>query len=404
MLLMVTIFKMSCNSYAGGRERVAAWTAGVRRGIIGKGNQLKPIVVQGPMGPRIRVEGREYLFFGGTDYLGFAARPEVREGAHRAIDGFGISSSSSRSSMGTNELHLALEKAIGRFAGSRDAVIMGSGYLAMNSLLSGALEKGDLVLLQRDAHASIVEAVRARLDGWLEFDLDRPDRLAELIREKAPAEGRVVVVGEGVAPLFGRVFPLNEVLEVLSDHKHLVLLDDAHGFGVLGQRGRGTVEHTGCAGREVMACATLSKAFGTYGGCIPAERETADRIRSRSLVYQCSTPLPAPLAGAALAAFEYVEDHPEIFARLKANSRLLKAGLAEVGIPTDHPEVPIVPVCLGGAQATRRLSQRLFERGIIAPYSIYPGSPEGGMVRLAVSAAHDEEQIRQLVAAVKEVI
>ncbi|HLA41389.1 MAG TPA: aminotransferase class I/II-fold pyridoxal phosphate-dependent enzyme, partial [Candidatus Glassbacteria bacterium] len=119
---------------------------------------MKNIVLQGPVGPLVRIEGREYLFFGGTDYLGLAARPEVREGAHRAVDGFGISSAGSRSSSGTTELHLALERAISSFAGSPDAVLMGSGYFAMNGLLSGVLKEGDLVLLQRDGHASIMEA------------------------------------------------------------------------------------------------------------------------------------------------------------------------------------------------------------------------------------------------------
>jgi glycine C-acetyltransferase len=353
------------------------------------------IVLDGPVGPEVSIDGRRMLYFGGTDYLSMAGREELRQGAIRALERFGVSSSAARSSSGTLSIHLELENKVASFAGTGSAVNYSSGYLGMAVLLSALLESGDLVAVHRDAHASVRDAVRAWAPGYVEFELDDLESLAREL-EKAGGDGRVVVACEGVSPLFGRVFPLPELLAVLEGRDYLVLIDDAHGFGVLGDRGQGTTSHFAVESESVISCATLSKAFGSFSGVVPVADSLADRIRGKSVVYQCSSPPPAPVCGAAIAAFSYLGAHPELFETLRTNNRLLRSTLSSLGLDVPELPTPIVPLTDCGELELSELSRRLFDKGILAPFIRYPGSPRGGMVRLAVTAGHTAGQIERL--------
>jgi len=369
-----------------------------------KGERLKEVVLEGPVGPEITVWGKRYLFFGGTDYLGMAGRPEVLEGARRAIDRFGISSSGSRISSGTNPLHLELEAAISRFTLCEDAVLLSSGYLGMTALLAAVGEREDRVFLQREAHSSIKEAAAMSGMEIFEFSLEDLGSLEKLLSRPDPSGGKIILAAEGVSPLYGTIFPLKEVLRLLQDRDFLILLDDAHAFGVLGEQGRGTAEYHAEERPEVLSCATLSKAFGSFGGCVAGSRTLTEAIRKRALAYSCSTPAPAPVVGAALAAFEYLARNPGLIGRLHKNARLLKDGLAGIGLPVDNRTVPIAPVCLDKPERLEALAQKLLEAGILTPLTDYPGSPAGGLIRLAVSAAHSEDQISYLLSCLKRFI
>ena len=333
-----------------------------------------------------------------------AGRPELARGAEQAAARFGISSSSSRISAGTTELHLGLEKAISRFAGTEDAVVLATGYMAMDALLSAVLEKGDVIVIQHNAHSSITQAVKVRSPGCIEFKIGELGTLEEALKEVPAAASRIIVVGEGVSPLFGTVFPLPGVLKILKDRDSLVLLDDAHAFGVLGGQGRGPAEFHGCSENHVHCCATLSKAFGSFGGFVPGSLRLTENLRKRSLPYQGSTPPPAPVVGAALASFRYLAAHPELLQELRDNTGLLKQCLAGLGLPAENLHVPIAPICLASREKMKNLSERLIENGILAPLSDYPGSPEGGMIRLAVSAGHTTEHIEFLLECLRKYI
>ena len=187
-------------------------------------------VLQGPVGTEVTIQGKRYLLFSGTDYLGMAGRPELARGAEKAAALYGISSSSSRTSVGTTELHLELEKQVSRFAGTEDTVVMATGYMSMGALLTAVLEKNDEIVIQHNAHPSIREAVTVRSPDCSEFKIEGLETLKEALKKPGARAGRIIVVAEGVAPLFGTVFPLPEVLKVLEDRDSLVLLDDAHGL------------------------------------------------------------------------------------------------------------------------------------------------------------------------------
>ena len=365
---------------------------------------MKEIILQSPVGPEVTIEGKRCLYFGGTDYLGMANRPEVLSAARSALESFGLSSSASRVTSGTTELHLALETAISSFAGTEDAVLICSGYLSMCALLEAAAGKDDTILLQDSAHPSIRMAARNTGLPCLEVDPFDLDLLAETIRRAKVKNGRLLVAAEGVTPLTGRVFPLPEALDLLEERNALVLLDDAHSFGVLGGRGRGTAEYYGMIDSRVLYCATLSKAFGSGGGCVPGSRELTDRVRSLSNAYLTSSPPPAPVLGAARAALELASGSNGLVDRLHRNAALLKQGVRDLGLPVEPTPVPIVPIWFDKSEKMQRISERLFEMNILAPYGNYPGSPEGGLIRLAVTAAHTTDHIRFFLDCLKKIL
>ena len=356
---------------------------------------VRRIVLYSKVGPEVTICSRRFLYFGGTDYLGMAGRDEVIRGAAEVLEKFGVSASAARTSSGTLQVHLELEKCIARFSGSESAVIYSSGYLGIAMLVSGLLEDTDTVFVQQDAHSSIMDGLRSQGVEFRTYELGNLDSLACQL-DSLPAGNRAVVIGEGVSPLFGRIFPLDQIIGILKDREQLVLLDDAHGFGVLGEGGRGTAAIGGGSVDNVVTCATLSKAFGSFGGVIPVSRASAEAIQRNSMVYQCSTPVPAPICGGALAAFGYLEKHPELLTNLAANNRRLRDGLKRLGLTVPDSPAPIIPLVDCGEIKPQALSDHLYDAGILAPFTKYPGSPENGMVRLIVTAGHSEEQIGHL--------
>jgi 7-keto-8-aminopelargonate synthetase-like enzyme len=359
---------------------------------------LEKIVLQGPVGPEVLVNGTKYLYFGGSDYLGMSARPQVLAGARAAIKSFGVSSAASRVSSGTNTLHLELESAIAAFSGTQEAVIFSSGYLGMRVLIEGTALPGDSILLQENAHSSVKEAVVLSGLETRTFRLDDLDGLRKMLKSHGEGRGRLLVVGEGVSPLMGTIFPLPDVLELFRGYDSLVLLDDAHAFGALGVSGRGTAEYYGLARDDSRfhCCATLSKAFGAFGGCVAGSSGLIGAIRERSMVYVCSTPPPAPVLGAALAAVNLAAGKPRIVEKLHGNVAWLKKGLLALGLDADSTPAPIIPVCLDDPARLKKISAGLESDGILAPFMTYPGSPAEGMIRVAVSALHTRDQIQRL--------
>jgi 7-keto-8-aminopelargonate synthetase-like enzyme len=353
---------------------------------------MRKLVLDSPAAAEITIGGQRFLYFGGTNYLGMSSRPEVAAAAKQAIDFYGLSSAASRTSTGTNALHLEVESALSNFAGTEDAVVLSSGYLSMQSLLEGVIDENDLILLQSSAHPSIRQAVRVTGMPFEEFD---PFQLDE-IHPKLQTDRRILLVTEGITSLTGEVIPLPNLLEVLRDSEFSILVDDAHGLGVVGSTGRGTAEFYNCSSANIVSCATLSKAFGAFGGCVLPNKEIGTSIRSRSLAYICASPPSAADLGAALGAIQLIAKNPKIIQELHENVALLKRGLSELGLPIEKNHIPIIPIRLGSSDEMIRLSDRLFERGILAPYLTYPGSPEGGLIRLAITATHQAEQIERL--------
>ena len=351
------------------------------------------VVLQSASGAEIKINGRSYLYFGGTNYLAMSGRKEVAEGACQAIAKYGMSSSASRTTTGTNELHLRLESAIARFTGTEAAAVLSSGYQSMRALLEAISETDDLILFQKGAHQSIADA--AKLSGLkvIVFSVDDPNQWDRAVEKAGRTGRRVLVVGEGVGPLTGRIFPLPEMLGKMAGIEYKILLDDAHGFGVLGEHARGVAEHYGIESAEVLTCGTLSKALGSFGGCVFGSEKLIGNLRARGKSFICASQPSAADMGAALAALDFLEKNPQLISNLRENTSRVREGLRKLGIEAEDTPVPVIPILKVEGMELTDISDRLFERGFLAPYLNYPGSPAGGMIRLAVCADHSREQV-----------
>ncbi len=365
------------------------------------------------VGARVEEGGRAFWNFSSNDYLGLAGHPLVREGAIRAVERFGGGSGASRLLGGTLGVHAELEEALAVFKGTEAALTFGSGYAAAVGTIGALLGREDVMVVDRLVHASVVDAARgcgARLRVFAHNDLGM---LEDVLRRERGRGGevsggrrRVLVVTESVFSMDGDLAPLASMVELKDRYGAWLMVDEAHGTGVLGARRGGLVEHLGLAGRVEVQMATLGKALGAAGGVICGSRALIEFLinRARSFVFS-TAPVPAA-AGAALAAVGLVQgpEGAERGRRLWANVDRLGDRLRERWAGLGRPLSPIVPVVLGAEAEAMRVAEALRDRGFLAPGIRYPTVARGrARLRLTVSAAHEWGGIDALVQALGEV-
>jgi 8-amino-7-oxononanoate synthase len=370
-------------------------------------------VMQSPPGAETVIDGRRYLYFAGTGYLGLQGHPEVIRAACRATEQYGVASATSRAGYGDTPPVVDVERLAARLFGAEAAFYFMSGYVG-NDVLARSIESAvDAVFVDAGSHYCVTEAA-ARLGKPLHpFRHADPADLADKLRREARAGVRPLVMSDGLFAALGTIAPAREYCEVLRAYPgSSLLIDDAHGLGVLGQNGRGTLEHAGlwplgvngdAPGRDkpdsprLLLCGTLSKALGGYGGIIPGTRAFVDRVRSASHYYAGASAPCVPAAAASARAIELVIDEPEMRAKLSANVRAVRSGLRQIGVEADDTPSPVVCLTLGTADAMQRIQRELAGRGILVAYQpTYSGLGPEGAIRLAVFATHTEEMIASL--------
>jgi 7-keto-8-aminopelargonate synthetase-like enzyme len=421
-------------------------------------------LLKSPPGPVTKIDGREYLYFVGTGYLGLQGHPEVIRAACEAAQQYGIGSANSRTAFGTTEPVLHVERAAAAMFGLDDAFYFASGWMGANILIQSLDWNHRLAFVDESAHYSLVEAVRA--SGCLSETFhhrDADDLRAKLKKHLKPGNSPLVL-SDGVFAATGRIAPVEAYCNILCDYPGSIFyLDDAHGLAVLGENGRGTFEHAGVwsstSGQELVASGqwpvareseirnlkseivesppsalrlppssnpqslipnslsvplpcpallfsgTLSKAVGGYGGIIPGSREFINHLKSQSPYFGGASAPPTPIAAATARAIELITADPSLRTRLWSNVRFLKTGLRRIGFDVDDTPVPIVCLEVGVAENMKRIQSELMARGIAIAYmAAYSGlGPEGGL-RLAVFATHTEEMIERLLDELQAVI
>ncbi len=356
--------------------------------------------LEGPCGPRVRVEGRELLCFSSNDYLGLAADPRLAEAAARAARRWGTGAGASRLITGTLGLHGELEERLAALKGAEAAVLFSTGYQANQGLLQGLMPEG-VICSDAKNHASIVDGCRLSRARTAVYRHADPDHLAELLAEHRDAP-RTLVVTDGVFSMDGDLAPLPALAGLAARHGALVAVDDAHATGVVGA-GRGTAHHLGVDPAGLVQMGTLGKALGSFGAFVACPRPVRDLLvnRARSLIY--TTAPPPPAVGAALAALEILAAEPERLAALDRNARHLRGGLRALGFAVPADPTPIVPLVLGDNQRALAWGRALEERGFwvhpIRPPTVAPGTAR---LRVAVTATHRPEDLDALLAAVAE--
>jgi 8-amino-7-oxononanoate synthase len=352
-----------------------------------------------PQGPRVRLEGREVLNFSANDYLGLANHPALKEAATAAIGKFGAGAGAARLISGSQSPHHELENALAMFKGTEAALTFSSGYASALGTIPALVGQGDVVVLDKLVHASLVDAAKlsgAKLRVCKHNDLAD---LARLLEWAAGRGGRTLVVAESVYSMDGDLAPLLNLVELKEQHGAWLMLDEAHATGLYGEGRRGVAEEFGVAHRVEVQMGTLGKALGASGGYICGSNELIDLLRHRARSFVFSTaPMPAQ-AAAARAGIEVVEsaEGEERRTRLWSLVDQLKNGLIALGWKLPVVQSAILPLRLGAEADAVVLSERLLEAGVFVPAIRYPTVARGeARLRITVSAAHSADDIKKL--------
>ncbi len=352
-------------------------------------------VLTSPQGARIEVgSGRRVLNFCANNYLGLADHPAVVKAAHEALDRWGYGLSSVRFICGTQAIHKELEEALSRFLGMEETILYSSCFDANGGLFESLLEEQDVVISDQLNHASIIDGIRLCKANRLRYAASDMADLDAKLREARDSRFRLIVT-DGVFSMDGTIANLSAICDLAEKYDALVMVDDSHAVGVLGEGGRGSHEYRKVTGRVDILTGTLGKALGgASGGYTSGRREIIDILRQRSRPYLFSNTVAPMIVGASLKALELLSKSNEWRDRLMENTRVFRRGMSERGFSVPPGEHPIVPIMLGDATLAQKMSERLLEKGIYVIGFFYPVVPKGqARIRVQLSALHSQDDL-----------
>ncbi len=358
--------------------------------------------IAGPQGAWLEVDGKRVLNFCSNNYLGLANDPRLIAAAKEALDRFGIGPGAVRTIAGTMTIHDELERKLAEFKEVDAAISLQSGFAANAGTIPALVDKGDLIVSDELNHASIVDGVRlARADRAIYRHADVDDLAAKLQAGRDAGANRILVITDGVFSMDGDIAPLDDIVRVADEYEAMVMVDDAHGEGVLGKGGRGIVDHFGLQGRVEVEVGTMSKAFGAVGGYVAGPKTLVDWLRQRARPFLFSSAVTPPDVAACIASVDILAASTELVDRLWENSRVFKQTMTEAGFDIGHSQTPITPVMLGDEETAQEFSRRLFdEQGVFAQAIAYPTVALGAArIRVMISAAHSASDLERGAAA-----
>src|SRR5215467_9116818 len=361
-----------------------------------KGIAPKLRTLEGEQKPVCTFDGKEVINLASNNYLGLTTHKALRKAALEAVRKYGAGAGAVRTIAGTMKLHMELEEKIARFKNVEACVVFQSGFTANAGTVSAVLVKEDLILSDELNHASIIDGARlsrATIKVFKHKDVADCERI---LQENANFSGKKLIITDGVFSMDGDIAPLPQLCDLAERYNCIMMVDDAHASGVLGQGGRGTVDHHQCHGRVHIQVGTLSKAIGAMGGYVCGSRDLIDFLYLRARPFLFSTSHPPATVGACQAAFTLLDspDGERLVKKLWANTKFFKRELKKRGFQFKGSETPIVPIHVGDAAKAFEFSTKLFEAGMFAPAVGYPVVAEGkARLRAIVSAAHKREQL-----------
>lgn len=360
-------------------------------------------VLQGPQAERVTVDGRPVVMLTSNNYLGLANHPRLREAARDALEEWGYGMASVRFICGTDSLHLALERRIAEFFETEAAILYTSCWNANEALFAAILGEEDAVFSDELNHASIIDGIRLCKAKRCRYAHGNLDALADML-EKDESRHQLVVT-DGVFSMEGELARLPALLELCRQHGALLVVDDSHGTGVLGERGRGTMEELGVHGRVDAVTGTLGKALGgAVGGFVAGPSAVVEILRQRSRPYLFSNALPPMVAAGSLAAFDLLDREPERVARLRENTGFFREALRRRGFDVRKGVHPIVPIIVGDTALAILMSRELLEEGVYISGFGFPVVPRGeARLRAQISATHEREELEMAIEAIARV-
>ena len=349
-------------------------------------------VVESYHGPRVTIDNKSLLLMCSNDYLGLAGHPLLRDAARAAMDQYGFGSGASRLVSGTSTLHEELENRMARFKGTESAILFNSGYAANTGILPAIADEQDVILSDSLNHASIIDGCRLSKAHVLVYRHGDVNHAEDLL--KSVDARRRFIITDGVFSMDGDFAPLPELASLAAKYDAVLIVDDAHGTGVLGNRGRGTTEHFKLEGKVHIQMGTFSKALGSFGAFAAGNGDVIQYLINRSRSFIFSTALPPAVCGASLAAIDIVEHDTLLRNGLWQVRQRLLDGLDHLGIVHGKTDSPIIPLVVGASENALRLANRLFELGVYATAIRPPTVAEGAArIRLTVTAAHSAADI-----------
>ena len=366
-----------------------------------KGTYFKLRVLEDEQAPVCHFDGRKVINLASNNYLGLTTHPKLREAALEATRKYGVGSGAVRTIAGTMKMHMELEERIARFKGVEACVVFQSGFTANAGTVSSFLGKEDYIISDELNHASIIDGCRLSRAKILVFRHKDVAHAEERLASVANLPGKKLLITDGVFSMDGDIGPLPGLCNAAEKYGAIMMVDDAHASGVLGRNGRGTIDHFGVHGRVDIQVGTLSKAIGALGGYVCGTRDFIEYLYHRARPFLFSTSHPPSVAATCIAAFDVLENEPELIERLWSNTRFFKKELGRLGfniggVTTPASETPITPIIIGDGRATMDFSKAIFDEGVMGTGIAFPTVPEGkARVRTIVTATHTEAQLSQ---------
>ncbi len=350
--------------------------------------------LEGENGSWVNIEGKKLLNLSCNNYLGLANHPEMKKAAKAAIDKYGVGAGAVRSIAGTMDIHTNLEKALAKFKGREACLVFQGGFMANLAVIPAIIRKTDVIFSDELNHASVIDGCRLTKAQITRYKHNDMTDLEKKIKENSQFE-RKFIITDGVFSMDGDIANLKTIAELGDKYNCVIIVDDAHGEGVLGHGGRGVVNHLKLGERIDIEVGTLSKAFGCAGGFVASNKNVIDWLRQRGRPFLFSNALSPAEAGGCLKAIELLEQSEELVNKLWDNSKFFKSSLKEAGFDIGISQTPITPVMLGEAATAHGMSKRLYEEGIFAMALGYPTVPKGkARIRVMLSAGHSKEDLQ----------
>jgi 7-keto-8-aminopelargonate synthetase-like enzyme len=352
--------------------------------------------MEAQQGTHIKLHGRDMIMLSSNDYLGLSFHPRVIEAAGSAAKKWGTSTTGARISNGSRAYHVELEEKMAAFLGREACHISVAGYVSCCSSVATFAQKGDTIVADKNIHSCLWDGVRLSMAAVERFSHNNPEDLRQVLKS-IPANTPKMLVVEGVYSMEGHICRLSEIAELGEEAGCFTVLDDAHGFGVLGRQGRGTVDHFKLNDKVDLICGSMSKSLASTGGYVAGSRDMIEYLRTNSKQTLFSAALSPSMAFTASASLDIMQSEPQHLERLWKNTRRYRDMLKNLGLDTWDSETPAVPIVLGSKELVYRFWQALLEKGVFTVMSIAPAVPPGkDLIRTAVSALHSDEDFEKI--------
>jgi glycine C-acetyltransferase len=360
------------------------------------------LTIESSVGPEIIINGKKVLNFCSNNYLGLANHPKLKKAAKAAIDEFGIGPAAVRTIAGTTTLHKKLEEKLAKFKKVEAVITFQSGFMANLAVIPALVSKEDIILSDELNHASIIDGCRlsgAEVIRYAHIDPKDLDAKLKAVKNK---NCKKLVITDGVFSMDGDIAPLDKIYDVTNKYGVMLMVDDAHGEGVLGN-GRGIVDHFNLHGKVDVEVGTMSKAFGVVGGIAAGKLELIEWLSQRARPFLFSSAMTIPDVAACIAAVDLLSESEDLVKKLWDNADYMRVGLKKLGFDTGNSISPIIPLMLGEAETAQKMSKTLFENGLFAKAIVYPTVPQGkARIRIMNSAGHSKEQLDQALSIFKK--